>query len=417
MNKRGVDRLLSNKFTLGADASVAAGPVGRTAAAQTDAAMTAEILSWSRSRGVFAGVALEGATLRGDDDANLDLYGKRLEMRQIVTGGTPVPGGRRGAHQPVVEVLIQGHPATAGVVDLKPLLYGRLAGSCASNRPCHLLASRPRRHAGRQHQDLSWTYLVLNCGSSSAKFAVIDPATSKEDSLRDRAASGFTRRHARLEARWSEGVPAHPGSGARSGPAGRRGAARRTRAHRRTHRRRPPRGARRLEVLWLDGHHAGSHRQGRRVHPPRAAAQPAEPGRHPPRAGTVPVAAAGRGVRHGVPSDDAAGGVHVPGALRVARGAQRAPLRLPRHQPPLRREASPAADGTVAGEPPAGDRPPRQRLLVRRGARRPERRHHDGAHAARGRHDGHAQRVGRPGDHRPHQRRARQACRSRSWTR
>jgi lipid-binding SYLF domain-containing protein len=91
MNKRGVERLLSNKFTLGADASVAAGPLGRTAAAQTDAAMTAEILSWSRSRGVFAGVALEGATLRGDDDANLDLYGKRLEMRQIVSGAIPVP--------------------------------------------------------------------------------------------------------------------------------------------------------------------------------------------------------------------------------------------------------------------------------------------------------------------------------------
>jgi len=93
MNKRGVDRLLSNSFTLGADASVAAGPVGRTAAAQTDAAMTAEILSWSRSRGVFAGVAVEGATLRGDDDANLDLYGKRLDMRQIVTGSLPVPPG------------------------------------------------------------------------------------------------------------------------------------------------------------------------------------------------------------------------------------------------------------------------------------------------------------------------------------
>jgi lipid-binding SYLF domain-containing protein len=91
MNKRGVDRLLSNKFTLGADASVAAGPVGRTASAQTDAAMTAEILSWSRSRGVFAGIAFEGATLRGDEDANLDLYGRRLDMRQIVTGATPVP--------------------------------------------------------------------------------------------------------------------------------------------------------------------------------------------------------------------------------------------------------------------------------------------------------------------------------------
>jgi lipid-binding SYLF domain-containing protein len=91
MNDRGVQRLLSNEFTLGADASVAAGPLGRTAAAQTDAAMTAEILSWSRSRGVFAGIALEGATLRGDDDANLDLYGRRLDMKTIVTGGTPVP--------------------------------------------------------------------------------------------------------------------------------------------------------------------------------------------------------------------------------------------------------------------------------------------------------------------------------------
>jgi lipid-binding SYLF domain-containing protein len=95
MNTRGVDRLLSNQFTLGADASVAAGPVGRTAAAQTDLAMTAEILSWSRSRGVFAGVAVEGATLRGDADANLDLYGKRLETRTIVTGDTPVPPGGR----------------------------------------------------------------------------------------------------------------------------------------------------------------------------------------------------------------------------------------------------------------------------------------------------------------------------------
>jgi lipid-binding SYLF domain-containing protein len=95
MNKRGVQRLLSNEFTLGADASVAAGPLGRTAAAQTDAAMTAEILSWSRSRGVFAGVALEGATLRGDGDANLDLYGKRLDTRSVVTGSIPVPVSAR----------------------------------------------------------------------------------------------------------------------------------------------------------------------------------------------------------------------------------------------------------------------------------------------------------------------------------
>jgi lipid-binding SYLF domain-containing protein len=91
MNKRGVDRLLSSKFTLGADASIAAGPVGRTASAETDAKMTAEILSWSRTRGVFAGVALGGATLTGDDEANRDLYGKKISVREIVTGDTPIP--------------------------------------------------------------------------------------------------------------------------------------------------------------------------------------------------------------------------------------------------------------------------------------------------------------------------------------
>ncbi|MDO8835605.1 MAG: lipid-binding SYLF domain-containing protein [Vicinamibacterales bacterium] len=91
MNKRGVDRLLSSKFTLGADASVAAGPVGRAASAQTDARMTAEILSWSRSRGVFAGIAIDGATLRGDDEANRDLYGRKLSVREIVTGRLDIP--------------------------------------------------------------------------------------------------------------------------------------------------------------------------------------------------------------------------------------------------------------------------------------------------------------------------------------
>jgi lipid-binding SYLF domain-containing protein len=88
MNERGADKLLSSKFTLGAEGSVAAGPVGRTATAQTDAQMHAEILSWSRSQGLFAGLALEGATLRQDLDDNAKLYGKKLENRTIVT--TPV---------------------------------------------------------------------------------------------------------------------------------------------------------------------------------------------------------------------------------------------------------------------------------------------------------------------------------------
>jgi lipid-binding SYLF domain-containing protein len=91
MNARGADKLLSSKFTLGAEGSVAAGPVGRTATAQTDAQMHADILSWSRSQGLFAGVALEGATLRQDLDDNAALYGKRLKNRDIVTRGIRPP--------------------------------------------------------------------------------------------------------------------------------------------------------------------------------------------------------------------------------------------------------------------------------------------------------------------------------------
>jgi len=91
MSERGSDKLLSSKFTLGAEGSVAAGPVGRTATAQTDAQLHADILSWSRSQGLFAGVALEGATLRQDLDDNATLYGKKLENRDIVTTGVRAP--------------------------------------------------------------------------------------------------------------------------------------------------------------------------------------------------------------------------------------------------------------------------------------------------------------------------------------
>jgi lipid-binding SYLF domain-containing protein len=88
MNKRGAEKLLSSKFTLGADASVAAGPVGRTASADTDAKMQAEILTYSRARGVFAGVALDGATLRPDNETNAEMYGGRRTNKQILRGGT-----------------------------------------------------------------------------------------------------------------------------------------------------------------------------------------------------------------------------------------------------------------------------------------------------------------------------------------
>jgi lipid-binding SYLF domain-containing protein len=86
MNKRGAEKLLSSKFTLGADASVAAGPVGRSSAADTDLKMQAEILTYSRSRGVFAGIALNGATLRPDTESNTELYGSGLTNKQIVMG-------------------------------------------------------------------------------------------------------------------------------------------------------------------------------------------------------------------------------------------------------------------------------------------------------------------------------------------
>jgi lipid-binding SYLF domain-containing protein len=85
MNNRGVDSLLRSKVKLGADASIAAGPKGRTASADTDAYMRAEMLSYSRARGVFAGVSLEGTTLRPDEDANRRLYGKDASAAGIIT--------------------------------------------------------------------------------------------------------------------------------------------------------------------------------------------------------------------------------------------------------------------------------------------------------------------------------------------
>ena len=95
MNEKGANSVMSSKVKLGADASAAAGPVGRTTSAETDIVMKAEILSWSRARGVFGGVSLEGSTLRSDDDANKSLYGKKLDAKEIVREGkvkTPAAG-------------------------------------------------------------------------------------------------------------------------------------------------------------------------------------------------------------------------------------------------------------------------------------------------------------------------------------
>jgi lipid-binding SYLF domain-containing protein len=101
MNKKGAEKMMTSKFTLGGDVSVAAGPVGRTSTAETDALMRAEILSWSRSRGVFAGVSLKGSTLREDNEAIEKLYGKNYKNKDIVASGLAVPAPA----QPLIAAL------------------------------------------------------------------------------------------------------------------------------------------------------------------------------------------------------------------------------------------------------------------------------------------------------------------------
>ena len=88
MNKKGVDKLIGDKFTIGADASAAAGPVGRQTAAQTNIRLDAEILTYSRAKGLFAGISLDGATLRSDKDDNREFYGKDVDPRSILLDGT-----------------------------------------------------------------------------------------------------------------------------------------------------------------------------------------------------------------------------------------------------------------------------------------------------------------------------------------
>ena len=101
MNDRGASSVLGSKVKLGADASAAAGPKGRTAGAATDIVMQAEILTYSRARGLFAGVSLEGSTLRSDGDANERLYGRKIEAREIVRGAVPMPSDAR----PLINLL------------------------------------------------------------------------------------------------------------------------------------------------------------------------------------------------------------------------------------------------------------------------------------------------------------------------
>ena len=107
MNQKGAESVLKSKVKLGADASAAAGPKGRAAAADTDIVMRAEILSYSRSRGLFAGVSLEGSTLRSDGGANENLYGRKLSAEQIVREGAVRPPAAAGK---LLKLLSQKSP-------------------------------------------------------------------------------------------------------------------------------------------------------------------------------------------------------------------------------------------------------------------------------------------------------------------
>jgi lipid-binding SYLF domain-containing protein len=111
MNKEGMEKLLNNKVSLGAEASVAAGPVGRDARAGTDAQLKAEILSYSRSKGLFAGIDISGGVLKPDKDHNADLYGKEVDARTVVlTGNVATPAAAR----PFMDALNREAVATSG---------------------------------------------------------------------------------------------------------------------------------------------------------------------------------------------------------------------------------------------------------------------------------------------------------------
>ncbi len=110
MNPKGMDYLMRSQFTLGGDAAVAAGPVGRTGSAGTDLRMRAEILSYSRTRGLFAGLSLEGSVVKQDKDGNENVYGERVDPRRLlIEGAYPVPAVARG----LVELLATSSPRHA----------------------------------------------------------------------------------------------------------------------------------------------------------------------------------------------------------------------------------------------------------------------------------------------------------------
>jgi lipid-binding SYLF domain-containing protein len=130
MNERGMRRLLEDKFTIGADAAVAAGPVGRSTSAETDAQLSADILSWSRSKGLFAGVALTGATLRNDKDSNRELYGEALSNKEVLMSNRRAPA----AAQPLIAALDKYSPHESKPEPLETRAKDKITGTGSADR-------------------------------------------------------------------------------------------------------------------------------------------------------------------------------------------------------------------------------------------------------------------------------------------
>jgi SH3 domain-containing YSC84-like protein 1 len=176
LNEGGMKKLLSDKFTLGGEAAAAAGPVGRNTSANTDVLMKAEILSWSRSRGVFAGLSLEGATLRQDEDENAKLYGKPLTNEEILTGtvkrpataipflaqlqrfsgkGAPPAVVPAKAHQPMAPQNKQSAAASVSAQDSSSEGASDAADNTAKNKPDHAGATADQQGNGKSDVQLT----------------------------------------------------------------------------------------------------------------------------------------------------------------------------------------------------------------------------------------------------------------------
>ena len=178
LNEGGMKKLLSDKFTLGGEAAAAAGPVGRNTSANTDVLMKAEILSWSRSRGVFAGLSLEGATLRQDEDENAKLYGKPLTNEEILTGtvkrpattaaflaqlqrfsgkGVPPAVVSAKTHQPVAPQNKQSDTASVSAQDSSSASSSDAADNTVNNKADHSGAEATSEEQGNGKSDVQLT--------------------------------------------------------------------------------------------------------------------------------------------------------------------------------------------------------------------------------------------------------------------